>query len=259
MRKGRKSKGILRYDPDTKMISMDTDGNITDKFKLFLERNKIYFETVLMLVLTITGIVVSVAGVKVGIVANSIAENENKISDLEKQPTFVMEKEMNGSEDKYIIRNTGGDIKYGNLFLEKAFVIHINDENYTYLGSGYIILGGDIEHGFSAYDFDTKSFTISSPAKVRPVLQWSERIESIIREEGCFCGVIYTEHLDIQYQDYKQDFVIRDMVAENGLIRDFVYNSEYSFKLYVNVNNIEDDQIGTDLKREIELLKRYNT
>ena len=82
--------------------NVNRDIPTTNKFKRFCEQNKVYFETVLMLILTISGIVVSIVGVKVGIIANNIAENENYITDLEKQPTFVCEKEISENSEKYI-------------------------------------------------------------------------------------------------------------------------------------------------------------
>lgn len=57
-------------------------------FRLFLKRNKIYFETVVMLIASIAGIFISIAGVQVSIMANDISVNEQKIEDLEKQPYF---------------------------------------------------------------------------------------------------------------------------------------------------------------------------
>lgn len=84
MKEKNKQKSTLYYDENTKIINVNRDIPTTNKFKRFCEQNKVYFETVLMLILTISGIVVSIVGVKVGIIANNIAENENYITDLEK-------------------------------------------------------------------------------------------------------------------------------------------------------------------------------
>lgn len=258
MKKKRKSEKGLFYDENTKLISVNTNASTTNKFKQFLEQNKIYFETILMFILTVAGIIVSIASVKVGIIANNIAKNENRISDLEKQPTFVIENETNKSEEKYIIRNTGGDIQYGYLFFDKALVVSVYDENYDYLGRGYIILGGYMENGFSTYDFDTKSFTVSTKLISRPILHWTEIVENIITAEGYFCGVSCTEHLDITYQNYKQEQIIRDMIVENGIIHDFVRDNEFSFKIYTNINDLEGEELKTDIIDGIESLQYYN-
>lgn len=258
MKKKRKSKSILHYNENTKIISVNPNTHFTNKFKSFCERNKIYFETILMLILTIAGIIVSIVGVKVGIIANNIAENENRINDLEKQPTFVLEKEVDEIEEKYTIKNTGGTIRYGNLLLDKALVVTIYDKDYAYLGKGYIILGEYIESGYSVYDFDTQSFTISTKLASKSILQWIETIENILTNEGYFYGINCTEHIELMYQNYKQELSIRDMIVDNGIIRDFNSSEEYCFKMYVNVNELNAEQLKEDIKKEVNLLLRYN-
>ena len=259
MRKKKENKKIVFNDENTKLFNVNQNTSSTNnKFKQFLNYNKIYFETLLMFILTVAGIIVSIVGVRVGIVANNIAKTENQISDLEKQPTFVIENETNKSEEKYIIRNTGGDIQYGNLILDKVFLIYIYDENYDYLGRGYIIWGGYMDKGYSTYDFDTKSFSVSTKLTSRPITQWTKIISDTITEQGYFYGVICTEHLDITYQNYKQELITRDMIVENGIVRDFDRDNEYSFKIYANADALEDGRLPTDLREEIELLQRYN-
>ena len=140
------------FDENTKIISVSSDTETNNNFKAFLENNKIYFETILAIILTIAGIIVSVAGVRVSMVANDIEKEKNEIEDLEKQPTFVFESEVDEKEIKYIIKNTGGDIKYGNVFVDEALIVSIYDSDYDYLGNGYVILGGYIDNNFSKYD-----------------------------------------------------------------------------------------------------------
>lgn len=42
---------------------------------------------------------------------------------------------------KYVIKNVGGDIKYGNVFGDVVLIVAVYDEQYDYLGKGYILLG----------------------------------------------------------------------------------------------------------------------
>ena len=254
----KKEKTILHYDEQTHMINVEIKNSTKSKFKIFCEQNKIYFETILMLILTVTGIIVSIASVQVGIIANNIAENENRINDLEKQPTFLLEKEITETEEKYVIRNTGGAIRYGNIFFDKALVMAIYDENYTYLGKGYILLGNYIEDSYSAYDFDTQSFTVSTKLSSKPILQWIEEIQSSLTNEGYFSGIICTEHIDLTYQNYKQDLLVRDMIVDKGVILDFGSDEQYYFKMYVNINELDIEQLEADILKEASLLKRYN-
>lgn len=58
-------------------------------------------------------------------------------------------------------------------------MITLYNEDYTYLGKGYIILGDYIENRYSKYDFDTQTFTIStkSVSNSKLVLQWIETLK----------------------------------------------------------------------------------
>lgn len=77
----------LIYNESTKLIEVkpDTESN----FQVFLEKKKIYFETIMMLILSIAGTIISIVSVKVAMVANDISLNEQRIEDLEKQHSFV--------------------------------------------------------------------------------------------------------------------------------------------------------------------------
>ena len=80
MRKKKENKKIVFYDENTKLFNVNQNTSSTNnKFKQFLNYNKIYFETLLMFILTVAGIIVSIVGVRVGIVANNIAKTENQI------------------------------------------------------------------------------------------------------------------------------------------------------------------------------------
>ena len=88
--KKKKRKNII-YNENTKTIEIKNDTE--SKFQLFLEQKKIYFETIMMLILSLAGGIVSIVGIKVAMVANDISLNEQRIEDLEKQPSFVLETE----------------------------------------------------------------------------------------------------------------------------------------------------------------------
>ena len=108
----------LIYNESTKLIEVkpDTESN----FQVFLEKKKIYFETIMMLILSIAGTIISIVSVKVAMVANDISLNEQRIEDLEKQPSFVLDMESD-EKNSYTIRNVGGDIKFGNVIGETNY------------------------------------------------------------------------------------------------------------------------------------------
>lgn len=66
MRLRKKRTKNLTYNENTKVIEVKK--NTENKVQLFLEHNKIYFETIMMLILSFAGIIVSIVGVKVAMV-----------------------------------------------------------------------------------------------------------------------------------------------------------------------------------------------
>ena len=102
--KKKKSKYLI-YNENTKLLEVKADTK--SKFQTFLERKKIYFETVMMLALSIAGVIVSIVSVKVAMVANDISLNEQRIEDLEKQPAFILDIEADEDKMKYVIKNVG--------------------------------------------------------------------------------------------------------------------------------------------------------
>lgn len=244
------------FDENTKIISVSSDTETNNNFKAFLENNKIYFETILAIILTIAGIIVSVAGVRVSMVANDIEKEKNEIEDLEKQPTFVFESEVDEKEIKYIIKNTGGDIKYGNVFVDEALIVSIYDSDYDYLGNGYVILGGYIDNNFSKYDFDTNSFTVSKELVPKSLSNLIEKTERIVKDEGYYCEISTTKYFSFLYQNYKQEMISKDMILRNGIICDIDNSKEYFFKTYIGSNESFDEQLKARIKSEIELFNR---
>lgn len=246
------------FDENTKIISVSSDTETNNNFKAFLENNKIYFETILAIILTIAGIIVSVAGVRVSMVANDIEKEKNEIEDLEKQPTFVFESEVDEKEIKYIIKNTGGDIKYGNVFVDEALIVSIYDSDYDYLGNEYVILGGYIDNNFSKYDFDTNSFTVSKELVPKSLSNLIEKTERIVKDEGYYCEISTTKYFSFLYQNYKQEMISKDMILRNGIICDIDNSKEYFFKTYIGSNESFDEQLKARIKSEIELLEYFN-
>lgn len=229
------------------------------KLQLFLERKKIYFETIMMLAVSIAGIIVSIVSVNVAIVANDISLDEKRIADLEKQPSFIFDLEADEDKVKYLIRNVGGDIKYGNVFGDEVLIVAIYDGNYDYLGKGYVFLGGYLEQDFSTYDFDTKCFELYSTLETKPVTEWVDKIQNLIINEGFYCGIECTKYFDFIYTDYKQETVQKTMILRSGIINNIENTGDYEFRIRVSLDNLDDEQIADEIKRELGLLVRYNS
>lgn len=257
MRLRKKKNKYLIYNENTKLIEVKTDTK--SKFQLFLERKKIYFETIMMLILSLAGVILSIVSVKVAMVANDISLNEQRIEDLEKQPSFVFNIEADEEKMKYLIKNVGGDIKYGNVFGDEVLIIAVYNEQYDYIGKGYILLGGYLEKDYSTYNFETNCFELYSTLEPKPVTDWVDKIEKLIIEQGFFCGIECTEYFDFMYTDYKQEMIQKTMIVQGGIIKDIENTGDYEFKVRVNIEDLENEQIFNEIKEQLERLVLYNS
>lgn len=256
MKKSSKTDEQLIYDETTKLFTIEKiTGN---KFKMFLEKNKIFFETIMMLIISIAGIIVSVVGIRVDVAANNISLEEKRIEDLEKQPSFVCNVVSDENEVKYIVRNIGGDIKYGHSVCDEVLIITVYNENYDYIGKGYIILGGYFEKNFSAYDFETNCFVFSVNLEPKPVIDWSDKVRNIIMDEGYSCDVEYTKYFNFTYTDYKLDEIERKMVLKGDKFCDFEESENYEFLFRVNLEDLANEDINSRIKQELDLLEKFN-
>lgn len=256
MKKRSKKGEQLVYDETTKLFTVE---KIPDnKFKIFLEKNKIYFETIMMLIISIAGIIVSVVGVRVDVAANNISLEEKRIEDLEKQPSFVCDVVADENEVKYIVKNIGGDIKYGHAVCDEVLIITVYNENYDYIGKGYIILGNYFEKDFSVYDFEMNCFDFSIDLEPKNVQELIERIDSVIKNEGFYCGFECTEYFNFTYTDYKRDDIERNMFLKGGKFCDVEESENYEFLFRVNLENLENENIDSRIKQELELLEKFN-
>lgn len=257
MKKRKNKNNYLTFNENTKLLEVKADTK--SKFHIFLERKKIYFETIMMLAISLAGVIVSIVSVKVAMVANDISLNEQRIEDLEKQPAFVFDTEVDEQRAKYLIKNVGGDIKYGNVFGDEVLIISIYNEQYDYLGKGYVLLGGYLEKDFSTYNFETNCFELYSTLEPKPVTAWIDKIEEVITNEGFFCGIECTKYFDFMFADYKQEMIKKTMVLQAGIIRDIKNTGNYEFKTRVNIDDLDNEHIENEIKEQLERLMKYNS
>ena len=145
------------------------------------------------------------------------------------------------------------------MFGDVVLIVAVYDEQYDYLGKGYILLGGYLEKDFSTYDFETNSFEMYSTLEPKPVTQWVDKIQEIIIEQGFFCGIECTEYFDFMYTDYKQEMIKKTMVVQGEIIKDIENTGDYEFKICVVFVVLENEQICSEIKEQLEHLVRYNS
>lgn len=85
----------------------------------FLESHKIWFSTVLSFALTCAAIMVSIASYNVSRHQVQLDERSLNSIELEKQPYFSIENYYIENEDEYtyIVKNTGGEVRYTQIYL----------------------------------------------------------------------------------------------------------------------------------------------
>jgi len=90
------------------------------KGTLFLERNEIWFKTVLSLAITIAAFCVSFASYRTAEHQAQLSALTQQNQDMEKQPYFIIENLFleEDNEYTYLVRNTGGDVRYININLQ---------------------------------------------------------------------------------------------------------------------------------------------
>ena len=98
--------------------------------------------------------------------------------------------------------------------------------------------------------FETNSFEMYSTLEPKPVTQWVDKIQEIIIKQG-FCGIECTEYFDFMYTDYKQEMIKKTMVVQGGIIRDIENTGDYEFKIRVDIDDLENEQICSEIKRTI--------
>lgn len=254
MKKHYKNNERLVYDKTTKLLTLEKAPE--NKFKALLEKNKIYFETIMMLIISIAGIIVSVVGIRVDVAANNISLEEKRIVDLEKQPSFVYDVVADEYEAKYIVKNVGGDIKFGQAICDEVLIVSVYDD-YDYIGKGYVYFNDYFEKDFSEYDFETNSFMFTSNLEPKPITQWVEKIDSILKEEGFSCSFECTNCFYFTYKDYKQEEIRRTMFLHGGKFYDVDDSESYKFIFRTSLNDLENENIDKILMDEFKLLLMY--
>lgn len=90
------------------VIKMKSTKEVVGIIRDWLEKNKIFFETIVMVSLTIMGVVVAWNANKIADKANLLTEKEMNIAHNEKMPNFTMVDD--GNSKTYSILNIGGNI-----------------------------------------------------------------------------------------------------------------------------------------------------
>ena len=140
-----------------------------NKITSFLERNEIWFKTVLSLAVTIAALFISLASYRTAQYQAQLSAQNLSNQDKEKQPFFSIENIYSEEDNEYIylIKNTGGEIRSVDVeIFPYLYVVQYSEDNKK-LNQAYIYLplfeiddmtGEDFILSFRDYRFRTNPF-----------------------------------------------------------------------------------------------------
>ncbi len=241
-----------------KNLKISIKAKNTFSFRMLLEKNKIYFETIVMIIVSVAGILVSIAGIQVSKMSNEISINSQNIENLEKQPYFVLSKEYTDDKEIVIMKNTGGTIHDGNVFMDKILMVSISNDNYEYIGKGYIYLNNYPTNRFSTYDADNKQFEFHQELKPKPLSDLIDMINNAILKRGYYSSIEIMDLYDLSYIDYKHDNINKQMIVRGGYFTELQESKLYEFKTIIDVTDYDQTSIEKDINEQIDLLIKFN-
>lgn len=207
-------------------------------------------------IVSILSLVVSFASYKQSLERHIEDAEEKRIEDLEKQPSFAWDETLADSENHYIIRNTGGDIRYGKMLFDPVCEISLFDKQARYFGTLLWDRYSDIIT--VPYDFEKGLFDVSGEITSEPLAQWEETIQNTASEAGYYCLVNWTQRYRVEYQDYKQETKSRELIARDGELCDFKDGEANSFRIWLEMKESGENLLGYMVKSGIEGLEKKN-
>ena len=139
--------------------------NRKHKFTQFLERNEIWFKTVLSLAVTIAAFLVSLASYNTSRYQAQLAASVADSEDRSKQPFFSIVNYYDEKKEQYIygIINTGGQIRYSNISIHPyLYIYQYNNERQIFSPLDKVVSSKNTNESF----IYLPSFYISEPETI---------------------------------------------------------------------------------------------
>ena len=232
---------------------------VIGKAKVILGRSRMYLGKAAAktgLIVSILSLAVSFAGYKQGLEEDIENAEEKRIVDLEKQPSFAWDETLADSENHYIIRNTGGDMRSGKMWFDDVCEISLFDKQARYFGTLLWDRYSDIIT--VPYDFEKGLFDVFGEMSSEPLAQWEETIQNTASAAGYYCLVNWTQRYRVEYQDYKQETKSRELIVRDGELCDFKDGEANSLRIWLEMKESGENLLGYMVKSGIEGLEKKN-
>lgn len=226
------------------------------KFRKLLERNKIFFETVVMVALTFMSIIVAWNSNKIADEANKLAEKEAAIEHSEKLPRFTMDSQ----EDLLTcnILNVGGNVSNATASFGYYVCIDISSDQKEETIVVRVI--DAYEHYNVDYDYEKHTFT--NKANELIIYTMMEELIEIMSEFGINVKYEIIDIAEIFYRDYTGEPHVErysiDTTAKSYLsilsdetYYDFMEN--YEFPIFGSVGKT-DEVISSSLSEIVNVI-----
>lgn len=180
---------------ELKRIKYKLRKSYTD-IKCWLEKNKIFFETIVMMSLTAMSIIVSWNANKIATEENRLTERELEIENAEKMPHFTIR--YHDDMETYDIFNSGGEISDAMASFDYYICMNVFREN---LNKEIVVGVSDAyQKTFVNYDYDNNTFTdIANGLLVYNIM---ETVTEWGKKQGILLNFEVVEISEITYNDY---------------------------------------------------------
>ena len=233
------------------------------KFKGWLERNKIFFETIVMVSLTIMSIVVSWNANKIANEERKLTEREVEIEHAEKMPRFTMREHDNWQT--YDIFNSGGSIS--DAVAGFNYYVCINVTNGKTSKEIVVEVFDAYQKMFANYDYTNNSFTNTAnelaiySTIMKNVSEWG-KIQEITLDYTVVevLEITYTDYIgETHIERYKIDTTTKSYMKQLSDEEYYSMMEKYELPIYGSKEK-SDEIIGNSID-EIEnlIMKKLNS
>lgn len=213
------------------------------KMKKWLEKNKIFFETIVMASLTVMSISVAWNANKIADNANKLAEKEAAIEHNEKLPRFTMDN--HGGMQTYNILNVGGSISDADAAFDYYVCIDacLGEKDETIV----VRVIDAYEHYNVNYDYESHTFT--NRANELQIHTMMKKIVELMNEVGIIVKYEIIDTAEIFYRDYMGEPHIERYSIESAtksylsVLTDETYYSfmeNYEFAIFASKEKTEE-------------------
>lgn len=249
----------LIYNEITKEINIIEQDECDNKkikknrIRKFFRRNKIFFETILMVAIAVVTIIVYMIGNSINDRNKEISRKELEILESDREPQFVVERNVEkeektdfGESVDFTVKNIGGTLTDSRLFPIYQYTLYwrnlkvgIQFDTYKHLEIPF------------CYNKKTKKFKCRYMKNDAFVIEIMNRIGANVLKGDCYVEIWYINYKNEQYFSYYQ-------LGINGMNLINKDEIETDIEIYISKGMSVEDVIG-EIQRQSEGYNKEDT